>query len=442
MAGFLNRIEHFFHQPFGAALALFALLFLLVLWALSNIRPGPGTLWQPTDRAWLNAALRIAVILSPILLVLFVVVLILLTRVVWEVFAGTYVAKNPGELRWYILSFVGLLTALGGIIGTPLALIRIWNTERQTNAQEVGLSFDRFYRAIELLDSERKSIRISAMYNLAALAREAQTHSDSIVGVLTSHIRVMCSTRELQEFDDPIPEVKEGFPNRGNTDATQLELIERRTMIIDWVNGLRKKDEELQVALTLLGSIQHSTSLRLDFSDCNFQGVKFVNVDFANAIFSGSRFDGCTFENCSFDRASFTGTRKSESHSSDSKSLLFVKNPCTFLGCVFIRVEASKALLDGAIFDTSSFHQCKIFQSDFSGCSFLGASLAGLQASQSLFYCACLKTIWDSNPELAQDNFYPNALTPDDQDYSVKKLNGQYWNHQTAREVWIQQIEK
>ena len=412
-----------------------------ILFLLNNIHPGLASTASPSKKPWLNAIVYFSVAFAPILLMLFLAVLAMLFLVGKQIIAGNTTASDPDSLRWYVLSFVGLLTALGGIIGTPLALIRVFNSERQTATQETGLSFDRYQRAVELLASDNGTIRIGAMHALAGLANDPVIDKNTVVGVLASHIRGLCSKRDLQEFDDPLPEIKDDFISRGNTDASHFDLLGRRSDTIKWVRSLRVNDDELQVAIFLLGNIPRDSKHRLNLGGCNFQGIKFVSVDFTGTSFSGSRFDGCIFENCCFDRSLFNGTGTNETHSSTSGSQLLVRNCCTFMGSVFIRVKASDASFNGAIFDASSFHETDIVRSNFSGCSFLGASLSGLKVSQSLFYNACLDPIWDSNPGLASENFFPNAITSDDSDFSTLALEGGHLQYKDVLNSWIEQTD-
>ncbi len=64
-------------------------------------------------------------------------------------------AKDALAYRVHFLAIVGLMTALAGLIGAPLALIRVFTTERQTTAAEEGLITDRITRAVEGLGAEK-----------------------------------------------------------------------------------------------------------------------------------------------------------------------------------------------------------------------------------------------------------------------------------------------
>ncbi|MCH2165909.1 MAG: hypothetical protein MK098_14880, partial [Marinovum sp.] len=71
---------------------------------------------------------------------------------------AAFFENSSGNLfgtRYAILGYVGLLTALGGLIAAPFAVVRLFFTSRQTVAQEHGLVTDRINKAVEALGAEK-----------------------------------------------------------------------------------------------------------------------------------------------------------------------------------------------------------------------------------------------------------------------------------------------
>ncbi len=62
--------------------------------------------------------------------------------------------------RVHYLAIVGLMTALAGLVGTPLALIRVFTTERTTKAAEEGLVTERINKAVAGLGTEKSVSKI------------------------------------------------------------------------------------------------------------------------------------------------------------------------------------------------------------------------------------------------------------------------------------------
>lgn len=111
------------------------------------------------------------------------------------------------NLRWYVLAFVGLLTALGGIIGTPLALIRVWTTERQTKTAEQSHIAEVLAKAGENLGAEKTVKRVNAdgeaieksvpalevrslgLLALERLARETPDYHIQVMEIISAYIR-------------------------------------------------------------------------------------------------------------------------------------------------------------------------------------------------------------------------------------------------------------
>ncbi|MDO6731941.1 pentapeptide repeat-containing protein [Marinovum sp. 2_MG-2023] len=117
-------------------------------------RPYLDTIKNPA----LRALALFALVLSPVWVLLLLAVLWSLLGIVLTLPA--FEASKDTELRWHVLAMVGLITAFGGIIGAPLALIRVFTTERQTKTSEEGLITDRINKAVEGLGSEKGSNRI------------------------------------------------------------------------------------------------------------------------------------------------------------------------------------------------------------------------------------------------------------------------------------------
>ena len=64
--------------------------------------------------------------------------------------ASDFNSKLTGsDLRWHVLALVGMITALGGLLGAPLALLRVITTERQVKAAEESLVTEQIYKAVE-----------------------------------------------------------------------------------------------------------------------------------------------------------------------------------------------------------------------------------------------------------------------------------------------------
>lgn len=106
------------------------------------------------DNRGLNLLAWLAAVLSPVYVILFLAVLWALWRIVTSF--PEPVDGNSTNLRWHVLALVGLMTALAGLVATPLALIRVFTTERQTRAQEEGLITDRINSAVASLAAQKE----------------------------------------------------------------------------------------------------------------------------------------------------------------------------------------------------------------------------------------------------------------------------------------------
>ena len=125
-----------------------AALSALVYWMLRHMAPSA----QHEDRRTLGALDTFAILLSPIWLLLIALVL----YNVWRLIRDFGADLSPVDLRWHVLAFVGLITALGGLVSAPLALIRVYTTERQTRVAEQGHVTDQINKAVAGLGAEKE----------------------------------------------------------------------------------------------------------------------------------------------------------------------------------------------------------------------------------------------------------------------------------------------
>lgn len=166
-----NALSLFESRVFGQVFTLFFLTLACVLitgWAVRKVRERNGGRVQQ-DRVSIRALIVGGALLAPVWAFSFGLVLIMLWKLAWSFDPHRI---EPTDLRWYALAIVGLFTAIAGLIGAPLAMIRIQATERQTNAQEQGLVTERITRAVEGLGSEKTTSNIGRVYHLSLPVEE------------------------------------------------------------------------------------------------------------------------------------------------------------------------------------------------------------------------------------------------------------------------------
>ncbi|MBL4811976.1 MAG: pentapeptide repeat-containing protein, partial [Rhodobacteraceae bacterium] len=191
----------------------------------------------------LSTVKTVAWLLLPIYLLIFGFILYSLFQIAAHFPApgnyGTNTAYGTA-LRWHVLALVGLITALGGLISAPLALIRVFTTERVTVATEEGLVTDRINAAVAGLGAEKTvksgdkeetkpniEVRIGPILSLERLAQKNLDEHVMIMQILCAYIRQNApasgaSVFELPQFaplpDDPTTE------QRAAAEAHQLKM--------------------------------------------------------------------------------------------------------------------------------------------------------------------------------------------------------------------------
>ena len=287
-----------------------AVLFVLVLFALNNVRLGKPDPRRPTNTPWLNGLIYFAAAFSPVLLLLFLTVLAMLALVGWQILGSDTIAKDPDNLRWYVLSFVGLLTALGGVIGTPLALIRIWTTERQTATQEEALFNEKINAASEALAARRQVTRVvghgraqrvltewqddilsraAAIDRLEGLVHERPAAADRIASLLSVYVVEL--SQEQANRPEPAP-----------NGATPDKLH-------DWASRLTRKRLDMEKAAQTLGRLQQIADVQfqgrhIDLRHANLQACDLRGLDFKNARLDDAHMEGASLTSINLEEAS------------------------------------------------------------------------------------------------------------------------------------------
>ncbi|WP_274520062.1 pentapeptide repeat-containing protein [Meridianimarinicoccus roseus] len=108
---------------------------------------------------WFFALLVCALVLVPVWGALFWRTITLLFGI-FDVTGDLLNADPNDSLRWYVLGLVGLITALGGLLAAPLAIIRTYATERQTRTAEENLTTDLINKAVEGLGAQKEVNRL------------------------------------------------------------------------------------------------------------------------------------------------------------------------------------------------------------------------------------------------------------------------------------------
>jgi len=160
--------------------------------------------------------------------------------------------------RLHYLALVGLMTALGGLVGLPLAVLRVLTTERQTRTAEQGHITDRIAKAVELIGTDKVvkegkeersqpniEVRIGGLFALERIARDSLDDHIQVMEILCAYIRqnALAQKVALPEQDDPTPEqwwkwAETGRHHPRDDIAVAITIIERR-------GAAQKQREEL-----------------------------------------------------------------------------------------------------------------------------------------------------------------------------------------------------
>ncbi|MCV2880906.1 pentapeptide repeat-containing protein [Actibacterium sp. XHP0104] len=283
--------------PFTQGLLVFVMLFgmgaafALVVWAFNAWTAQPEWLkrLQLHPKRGLNSLAWFAIVLSPIWLAL----LLLTIFNLFGLFANPpEVTDTDGALayRVHYLAIVGLMTALAGLVGTPLALIRVFTTERQTRTAEQGHITDQINKAVENLGATRTlkdangnerhvpnlEVRIGGILALERISKSSHDDHVQIMEILCAYIRENARQQVAQEVeldDDGIPINK------------AYQAITLRDDLVTAFDVIDRRGETLR-------QIEEAEKFRLNFRYADFRGLNLSARDLNKADLRWAKMQG------------------------------------------------------------------------------------------------------------------------------------------------------
>lgn len=194
----------------------------------------------------------------------------------WSLSQDYNPAVQDTDLRWHILAFVGLITALGAMISAPLALIRVWTTERQTRTAEQGHMTDRISKAVEQLGAEKTvknaegertvpniEVRIGGLLSLERIAQDSVRYDAGrdhvrVMEILCAYVRENAPASDAVDF--PLPAWKP-LKDDATADEKARHLEWRKVRFANhfdsntrqWAGSLEGPKEDIALAVRIIG---------------------------------------------------------------------------------------------------------------------------------------------------------------------------------------------
>ena len=347
---------------------------------------------------WALSALNtFALMLVPVWFVLFAGVL----YGFWRVFSAFDSALTGDGLRWHVLAFVGLITALGALATAPLALMRVYTTERQTRVAEQGHMTDRISKAVEQLGAEKTvkrrrtdpdgkkvaveetvpniEVRIGGIYALERIAQDSTANDRG-----RDHIRVMELLCAYIRENAPAAMAKnhpfgpwQPLPPGASAAEREAHLQRRETRLKDrqvgnWARGLARPRTDIQTALTVIGrrsaeqialeraavqpgeetgyrlDLRHSCLRRADLSSLSWERARFAYARMEGADLNGAHMEGADLNGAQMEGANLSGAQMEGANLSGAQMEGAYLSEAQMVGAYLSGAEMEGADLRGA----------------------------------------------------------------------------------------------
>ncbi|MGB3279548.1 MAG: hypothetical protein WBA92_10190, partial [Pseudorhodobacter sp.] len=190
----------------------------------------------------------------------------------WNTLLHSPIANTAIDARWNALAIVGHITALLALVSAPLALIRVYTTERQTRTAEQGHMTDRISKAVEQLGAERTvkipgkdengkditveatkpniEVRIGGLLSLERIAQDSVKYDKGrdhvrVMEILTAYVRENApASAAVAVPPEPEKAAKTSLREHWQSYARTLRT---------WARKLPKPREDITTALNIIG---------------------------------------------------------------------------------------------------------------------------------------------------------------------------------------------
>lgn len=263
------------------------------------------------EAGWeMRAIYGFAAIIAPIWIVLLGVVLFALWRLVWsfpnpnEASGGTSLfwgmvetrgSGGPSDVRWHVLALVGLMTALGGLVATPLTLMRLSLTQKQTDTATDSLFNEKINAASEDLHAMRQRSVVKEDGSFGETIWEADvtrrnTAIDRLEGLVKE--RPEEATRVARLLSVYVRELSRQYPAKLPPEDLAPEGLKT------WAEKLEPARSDFQTAVTSLGrlrALDPRVDLErnaIDLRQANLQSLDLTGLRLSGAMLRGAQLQG------------------------------------------------------------------------------------------------------------------------------------------------------
>ncbi|MCP3969446.1 MAG: pentapeptide repeat-containing protein [Rhodobacteraceae bacterium] len=305
------------------------------------------------------------------------------------------VSADASIVRYHGGLLLGTAAGLGGLFTLVFAVIRVFNTERQTNVAEESLFNDKINAAAAGLAARRQVThwqtrgdkekfktewkddlvtRAAAIDRLEGLVEERPDAAPRVARMLSVYVREL--SREHPAQDHPRDEGLNPTKFQGMTpDGETLEAM------LEWAGGLTPVRSDMEKAAQTLGRLKDiagvvADDIPVDLRDANLQGFDLKGLCFDKAQMSKARMEGARLydsrmQGVQLDRAWMQGVNLSVTQMQGAK----------LIGAQMQGADLSVTQMQGAKLIRAQMQGANLFGARMQGAYLGGAQMQGASLS-------------------------------------------------------------
>ncbi|GAA2877835.1 pentapeptide repeat-containing protein [Streptosporangium fragile] len=246
----------------------------------------------------------------------------------------------------------GLAFAVGAVF-TILGLVYTAQTLATTQESQIT---DRYTRATQQLDSDKRAVRLSAVYALGRIASDSERDHETVTEVLTAFVR-----------------------EQSEKDRAQREKAARRS------SAVPAPSIDIQAAMTVIGDLRRTSEARgTTTRGPNLRGIEVPYVDLRDTYLSVASLSDSDLSNANLENARLNGADLRKVDLTGARLIGADLNSAHLDSARLPEAELIGADLTGADLNGADLRNATLRGADFSGANLENADLTGADLREAV----------------------------------------------------------
>lgn len=311
---------------------------------------------------------------------------------------GFWDVTNGEGVRDLVLAATTLVGGLIGLAGYLLLAVRTSAIQRQTELQREEQITDRFTKAVEQLGSEKRAVRLGAIYALERIAKDSERDFTTIMETLAAFVREQAPWPSAEMLSGDAENFEEADQSADNTRVVPAIDVSAAVAVL---SRAIPANHPLRTGSDTAGRV-------------DLRRVDLRRLDMPNALLKGFRFDNSNLAGAHLPRANLVDASLSRVVLSDAYCACSDLRGASLFNLSADSCDFRQTNLASAVAPLADFSNATLTGADFQRARLSGASFSGALMLKAKFCSAYLSGVDFSDAYLSQVDFCDAQITSAD----------------------------